>query len=91
MEARHMILTIAESLIDLAAILAGVGGIACLAYFIGLVAWEHRTERLRLREYRRERAGNAAGLTLESGPAHPRAVRRPTPRSRRPRSIQHHA
>jgi hypothetical protein len=86
-----MIMTIAESVIDLAAILAGVGGIACLAYFIGLVAWEHRTQHLRLREYRRERAGNAAGYTLEPGSTHPHAVLGPTPRSGRPHSIQHHA
>jgi len=86
-----MIAEIAEILIDLAAILAGVGGIALLVYIVSLLWWERRQERAFLDDYRRERAPHRAGSAPEPEPARSRSLGTPAPYAGRPRSLQHHA
>jgi hypothetical protein len=84
-------MTIAETLIDLAAILAGVGGIACFVYLVSLVLWERHERRAFLDDYRREREARRAGYVPDLEPAGSRTVRTPSSYANRPRSLQHHA
>jgi hypothetical protein len=88
-----MLHTIAALVIDLAAIVAGVGGVACFVYLLSLVLWERHQERAFLEDYRYENAARRAGYAVEvgPGPARSRAVRAPAPYPSSSRSIQHHA
>ena len=85
--------TLATLMIDIAAIVAGLGGVACFVYLLSLVLWERHQERAFLDDYRYENAARRAGYALELGPepAHSRAVRAPAPYPGSSRSIQHHA
>lgn len=88
-----MLTTIAAIIIDVVAIVAGLGGVACFVYLVSLVLWERHQERAFLDDYRRANAARRAGyaLELEPGPARPRAARARTPYPSSPGSIQHHA
>ncbi len=88
-----MLTTIAAIIIDLVAIVAGLGGVACFVYLVSLVLWERHQERAFLDDYRSANAARRAGFTLELGPepGRPRSVRARAPYSSSPGSIQHHA
>jgi len=88
-----MLNTIAAVIIDLTAIVAGLGGVACFVYLLSLVLWERHQERAFLDDFRYENAARRAGYALELGPepARSRAVRTPAPYPSSSRSIQHHA
>lgn len=83
-----MITRIVEIVIELAAILAGVGGVAFFAYFIALVWWEHREERAFLEEHRREQSARRAGHEPE--PSRSTGVRPAAPVATYSHSLQHH-
>lgn len=70
-----MITEIAEVVIRLAAIVASVGGVAFIVYFIALVWKEHREELAFLEDYRREQAARRAAL----GPKPARPAATPAP------------
>ena len=82
-----MIPGIAEMLIDLAAVLAGVGGIVFLVYFVHLVWWERHEQRAFLDDYVREHAARRAGYVPEPGLS--RTVSTSTSRPTRAHSLQH--
>lgn len=82
-----MVAGIAEVVIELAAIIAGVGGVTLLACFIALVWWEHREELAFLDDYRRDRAARRASVPE---PAHAMIMRTPAPAAAPSRSLQHH-
>jgi len=88
-----MLNTIAAVIIDLTAIVAGLGGVACFVYLLSLVLWERHQERAFLDDFRYENAARRAGYALELGPepARSRGVRTPAPYPSSSRSIQHHA
>ena len=88
-----MLHTIAALAIDLAAIVAGLGGVACFVYLLSLVLWERHQERAFLDDYRYENAARRAGYAIELGPepARSRTVRAPAPYTSSSGSIQHHA
>jgi hypothetical protein len=84
-----MIGEVVEVVIGLAAILAGVGGVVFLAYFIGVV-WGERRERVAfLEDHIREQASRRATCTLGSS-AHPTVARAPASVKTRSRSLTEH-
>ena len=88
-----MLNTIAAVIIDLTAIVAGLGGVACFVYLLFLVLWERRQERAFLDDYRYENAARRAGhaLAFQPEPARSRTMGAPAPYTSSSRSIQHHA
>lgn len=88
-----MLDTIATLMIDIAAIVAGLGGAACFVYLLSLVLWERHQEHTFLDDYRYENAARRAGYTIEFGPEQERsrALRAPAPYTSSSGSIQHHA
>jgi hypothetical protein len=84
-----MIQTLVEILIYVAAVVAGVGGVACLVYLVSLVLWERRQERAYLDDYRRENAARRAGFALELESALSRRPRTPAPYPSASRSLQY--
>ncbi len=88
-----MIQTIAEIVIDIAAIAASVGGIACVVYLVSLVLWERHERHAFLSEYRRDNAARRAGhaLELEFEPVASGTVRTPALYGGPSPSVQHHA
>lgn len=83
-----MITQIAEAVIELAAVLSGVGGVVFLAYFIGVVWWERRERLAFLEDHVRKQAARRATRTLAS--PHPTIVRAPAPVKARSRSVAEH-
>ena len=80
-----MLFTIAEIVIDFVAILAGVGGVACIIYFAAILLKERREARDRLIAARVDWAlRNARVVTVSEAPRRPAA-----PRLRPARPIQH--
>jgi hypothetical protein len=86
-----MITDIAEVVIDFAAILAGVGGIALLVYVLFLLWRDWREEREFLDEYRRERAAQVLQYAPGPEPARVRTTHKRRPQAKSSPSLQHHA
>ena len=86
-----MIQTLVEIVIYVAAVVAGVGGVACLVYLVSLVLWERHQQRAYLDDYRRENAARRAGFALELESALSRRPRTPAPYPSASASLQHHA
>ena len=58
-----MFTVIAEAVIEIAALVSGIGGVAFIVYFLALVWREHRDEVTYLDDYRRERLLRTTGRT----------------------------
>jgi hypothetical protein len=88
-----MLDTLATLMIDIAAIVAGLGGAACFVYLLSLVLWERHQEHAFLDDYRYANAARRAGYRIGFEPERERsrALRAPAPCTSSPGSIQHHA
>jgi hypothetical protein len=58
-----MLTVIAEAVIEIAAFVSGIGGVAFIVYFLALVWREHSDEVAYLDDYRRERLLRDTGRT----------------------------